>query len=32
MRRAESINKNLEIFLVDNLCGYCREPSQHTDN
>jgi hypothetical protein len=24
--------KNLEIFLVDNLCEYCCEPSQRTDN
>jgi hypothetical protein len=24
--------KNLEIFLVDNLCGYCCEPSQRTGN
>jgi hypothetical protein len=30
MRRAEKINKNLEIFLVDNLRGYCCESSQRT--
>jgi hypothetical protein len=24
--------KNIEIFLVDNLCGYCCEPSQRTGN
>jgi hypothetical protein len=24
--------KNLENFLVDNLCGYCCEPSQRTGN
>jgi hypothetical protein len=27
MRRAKTINKNIEIFLVDNLCEYCCEPS-----
>jgi hypothetical protein len=32
MRRAETINKNIEIFLVDSLCGYYCEPSQRTDN
>jgi hypothetical protein len=32
MRRAETINKNFEIFLVDNLRGYCCEPSQRTGN
>jgi hypothetical protein len=30
-KRRQSI-KNLEIFLVDNLCGYCCEPSQRTSN
>ena len=29
--RRQSI-KNLEIFLVDNLRGYCCEPSQRTGN
>jgi hypothetical protein len=24
--------QNLEIFLMDNLCGYCYEPSQRTGN
>jgi hypothetical protein len=24
--------KNIEIFFVDNLRGYCCEPSQRTDN
>jgi hypothetical protein len=24
--------KIFEIFLVDNLCGYCCEPSQRTGN
>jgi hypothetical protein len=24
--------KNLEIFLVDSLCGYCYDPSQRTGN
>jgi hypothetical protein len=32
MRRAKTINKNLEIFLVDNLRGYCCEPSQRKGN
>jgi hypothetical protein len=32
MRRVETINKNLEIFLVDSLRGYCCEPSQRTNN
>jgi hypothetical protein len=32
MRRAETINKNLEIFLMDNLCGYCCDPSKRTGN
>jgi hypothetical protein len=32
MRRAKTINKKLDIFLVDNLCGYCYEPSQRTGN
>jgi hypothetical protein len=32
MQKAETINKILEIFLVDNLRGYYCEPSQHTGN
>jgi hypothetical protein len=32
MRRAETINKKVDIFLVDSLRGYCCEPSQHTGN
>jgi hypothetical protein len=32
MRRAETINKNLDIFLVDSLRGYCCEPSQRRGN
>jgi hypothetical protein len=32
MQRVETTNKNLEIFLVDNLHRYCCEPSQRTGN
>jgi hypothetical protein len=32
IRRVETTNKNIEIFLVDNLRGYCCEPSQRTGN
>jgi hypothetical protein len=32
MQRAEQSIKNFEIFLVDNLRGYCCEPSQRTGN
>jgi hypothetical protein len=32
MRIAETINKKLEIFLVDGLHGYCCEPSQRKGN
>jgi hypothetical protein len=32
MRKVETTNKKLEIFLVDNLRRYCCEPSQRTDN
>jgi hypothetical protein len=32
IRRAETINKNLEIFLVYNICEYYCEPSQRTGN
>jgi hypothetical protein len=32
MRRAETIDKNLEIFLMDSLHGYCCEPSRRTTN
>jgi hypothetical protein len=31
-RRVRQPIKNLEIFLVDNLRGYCYEPSQRTGN
>jgi hypothetical protein len=32
MQRVETTNKNLEIIFLDNLRGYCYEPSQHTGN
>jgi hypothetical protein len=32
IRRMETSIKNLEIFLVDSLCGYCCEPSQRMSN
>jgi hypothetical protein len=32
IRKVETTNKKLKIFLVDNLCGYCYEPSQRTGN
>jgi hypothetical protein len=32
VRRAEIINKKSWDFFMDNLCGYCCEPSQHMGN
>jgi hypothetical protein len=32
MRKTETINKNIKIFLVDSLREYYCEPSQRTDN
>jgi hypothetical protein len=32
MRSAETVIKNLEIFFVDNLRGYCCDPSLRTGN
>jgi hypothetical protein len=32
MQKVETINKNIDIFLVDSLRGYCCKPSQRTRN